>query len=691
MAARTYENFDLLVEAQEDGSFRAHVTSSPARDTAWTDFRIPFDETRLENLLLKLDPGRSGTRRGAHDPRVEAGRELGGALYTALLSGDVAIAWARSRDAVRPEGKGLRLRLLLDRAPQIAGLPWELLYDTRTNTFLAQSERTPVVRLLDVPHALRPLRVDGPLHVLAVVSSPTDLEELDVEAEWQHVQEALDERIAAGTVVLDRLPEPTLSALGAWLRRHTAHVLHFVGHGDFDEKRDDGVLYFCDEYGRGVPVTASVLGPFILDHDPLRLIVLNACRSSSLRTDDPFAGMAQGLVRQNAGAVIAMQFPITDRAAITFTAEFYGAVADGYPVDQATTYARKALFAGFGSEWATPTVFMQPADGVVFDRITATPPTDKAIVQAPSIAPENDLDDGPPARWELTPTLVDTRGRRTRRAVLAGAGAAGAAVVAVLAMQSLGGLGWPELGGPDGAGETVEDKPTTPGGPTVPFQPGPPVTAAYLPAVEIDGDLSDWPGSPVQTAEFVVAQGGEQRQVDSTWRLGWDEERLLVLVEVRDAALTQTHAGRPSEADQGDSIHFELGPYLEDVRTDVLDPRDRQVIIAPTEEGTAFGALNIARVARIGAGPSITDRDLQAIVTLTDGGYTVEAAVLWSTLGVEGASEDDRFAMNLNVSDAIPSGERHGELATLQSNNRERQTNGVSHRHRWGTLELVGD
>lgn len=389
MAARTYENFDLVVEGGEDGAYRARVTSSPTGDVADARFSLPFDGTRLENLLLRLDPGRSGVRRGAADPRVDAGRQLGEGLFESLFAGDVAVAWARARDSAHAEGKGLRLRLRLDDAPGLACLPWELLYDRRTATYLAHSERTPVVRYLDVHHLLRPLHVGGALHVLTVISAPTDLPELDVEAEWGRVQEALKDRVAAGTVLLERLPEATLPALGAWLRRHTVHVLHFVGHGDYDPGLEEGVIHFCDRYGRSQPVTASVLGPYISDHDPLRLVVLNSCRSASTGSDDPFAGMAQGLVRQNSSAVVAMQFPITDRAAVAFTGEFYGALADEYPVDQAVTHARKALFASFGSEWATPTLFMQAADGVVFDDIVAEPPAQVvAAAPGPGPAPE---------------------------------------------------------------------------------------------------------------------------------------------------------------------------------------------------------------------------------------------------------------------------------------------------------------
>ena len=381
MTVRQYENFDLLVEAAAEGRYRARVVASPIGDTPVVPFALPFEGAVLENLLLRLDPGRSGTRRAA-DSRSDAGRQLGGGLFEAVFAEDVALAWSRSRDAAQEEGKGLRLRLRLDDAPGIAGLPWELLYDKRTNTFISQSERTPVVRYLDVAQRLRPLRVEGPLRILVIVASPTDLPELDVDAEWRGVKEALAERVAEGRVVVDLLPTPTVSELGHWLRHQDVHILHFVGHGDVDRTIDEGVLYFCDAYGRGAPVTASVLGAYVNDHDPLRLLVLNACRSASPEALEPLGGMAQRLVRQNASAVVAMQFPITDKAAATFTREFYGAVADGFPVDQAATYARKALLAGFGSEWATPVVFMRAADGRVFESVEA--PAGAAPVPRPA-------------------------------------------------------------------------------------------------------------------------------------------------------------------------------------------------------------------------------------------------------------------------------------------------------------------
>ena len=197
--------------------------------------------------------------------------------------------------------------------------------------------------------------------------------------------------MASGAVQLDRLPSPTTTELAAWLRSHEVHVLHVIGHGDFDEGQQEGVLYFCDEYGRSVAVPPAVLGPYLHDHDPLRLVFLNACQSGRLGAADPFSGMAQRLVQQDCTAVVAMQFPISDGAATAFTGEFYAALADGMPVDQAVTSARKGLLAGYASEWATPVLYLNAPDGQVFDGVAPRTPEATGIpapaVPAPALAP----------------------------------------------------------------------------------------------------------------------------------------------------------------------------------------------------------------------------------------------------------------------------------------------------------------
>ena len=247
-------------------------------------------------------------------------------------------------------------------------LPWEYLYDSSLERFFSHSTNTPIIRYLDLGQAIRPLAVTPPLNVLVMIASPRDFEALDVEAEWQKIESAVAGLRARGLIQLTRLPAATLSALQKQLRQEQYHIFHYIGHGGFDQQTQDGVLLLEDESGRSRLVNGNHLGTLLHDHPSLRLAVLNACEGARTTRSDPFAGVAQQLVRQGIPAVIAMQFEITDRAAIILAQEFYDALADGYPVDAALAEARKSIYtAGNDIEWGTPVLYLRAADGQLFD------------------------------------------------------------------------------------------------------------------------------------------------------------------------------------------------------------------------------------------------------------------------------------------------------------------------------------
>jgi hypothetical protein len=711
MASRSYDNFDLLIETTSPDQFRARVTGCPIGDGASCNFVLPLDPTQRENLLLKLDPGRGGMRRVA-TPHTQAAMDLGGALFDSVFSDEVLLAWSRSQDASRAAGHGLRLRLRLTDAPSIAGLPWEMLYDKRNNVFFAQSERTPLVRYLDVDNPPRPLQVSGPLKILAIISSPNDLPALDVEREWAALRDVLAEKQAAGLVQIDRLPSASLAELQKWLRRNDVHVLHFVGHGDFDENLNDGVLMFTDSYGRGAPVSSAVLGAHVRDHDPLRLVLLNACQTARVDTSDPYSGMAQGLIQQEAAAVVAMQFPISDGAAIVFTGEFYGALADGEPVDQAVTSARKALLADYEAEWATPVLFLRSADGHIFDRVAApvpvAPPPAPVPKPEPEPTPEPELEPEPeptpkptpepepeppqpepdpepllrqfvqqpppPKPPEPQPPLVARpqppvvpRPRPPdpshRARWLLGAGA-----VLVLAAGSAYGI----------SKLTHHDKTF-----------GRQVEASRLTKqISIDGNGREWSGVPSIKSDNVVAPRGGTPTATATWHLGWTDEALFLFVEVTDPVLTQTHAGRPNLLWQGDGVNMEFGKDPAKVAPNSQLPgTDIHLLLGPTKQGQALVAQNVPRGTVFADGPP--PAGVEAATELSGDGYTIEAKVPWSVFHVDNPARGTVFGMNLNVSDANSSGDHLGELKMMASNNPDRLSNSAQFRTKWGTLKLT--
>ncbi|WP_170955325.1 CHAT domain-containing protein [Ornithinimicrobium cerasi] len=114
------------------------------------------------------------------------------------------------------------------------------------------------------------------------------------------------------------------------------------GHGAFNLKRETGVLLLEDEDGGGDgrPVEATEFLDLLRESQPMpRLIVLNSCSTAVTGSVNMFSSTAAVLVRGGVPAVAAMQFAISDAAAIAFTRGFYAAVAQGKRVDDAVTSA----------------------------------------------------------------------------------------------------------------------------------------------------------------------------------------------------------------------------------------------------------------------------------------------------------------------------------------------------------------
>ena len=96
--------------------------------------------------------------------------------------------------------------------------------------------------------------------------------------------------------------------------------------------------------------------------------MLNACEGARDGKFDALSSTAATLVLGGLPAVLAMQYGITDSAAVEFARTFYGALADNLPVDAAVADARNAinLHDQYSLEWGTPVLFMRTTDGQLF-------------------------------------------------------------------------------------------------------------------------------------------------------------------------------------------------------------------------------------------------------------------------------------------------------------------------------------
>ncbi len=307
-------------------------------------------------------------------PTAAQAREAGGLLYKALFGPGLRPGLEDSLRGIDPQqGKGLRFVIDTTDTPELGRLPWEFVYSAEKDDFLFSDRMKPVVRWLDIDEPTPTLRIGPPLRVLIAYASPGGETPLRIGEELARLDEALLPLSKRGLVSVTRLEHTTLERLDEALLNTRPHVLHFIGHGDFNG--GDGLLLLESDAPDGAPdpLTGRRLGVLLRNHlAHLRLVFLNSCMGARVSPVDPFGGIAQTLIRRGVPAVIAMQFAIADKAAVELSRHFYRYLAAGQPVDAALTSTRAFLFArGHEVEWGAPALHMRSPDGRLFD-ITAT-------------------------------------------------------------------------------------------------------------------------------------------------------------------------------------------------------------------------------------------------------------------------------------------------------------------------------
>lgn len=302
--------------------------------------------------------------------------EIGSTLFLALFPEPILSRWDECEGSVgcQPD-RGLRLLLKSDptcrETVELHRLPWELLRDPRKGSFLALSRRTPIVRQLALddgvvlgdPEPARRLRI------LAVLSLQSGEVPLDLDEERRTIEAAVAGR---RDIELTCLENPTFAELAETLRDGRPHVFHYMGHGLHDPGSGEGSLVLPTAEGMTALVSAERLAQVIRDVDSLRLVVLNACDTGRAPQagEGAFTSLAHALVRGGVPAVLAMQVPIPDAAAIELSRIFYRHLATGRAVDEALAEARIAIYAadpgGASGAWAVPVLYVRRPDLLIF-------------------------------------------------------------------------------------------------------------------------------------------------------------------------------------------------------------------------------------------------------------------------------------------------------------------------------------
>jgi len=367
-----YLDFSIDISDIDGEAFTVVVRSDIGEARELSHF--PFSNEDLERHLLRLENAilRSTDLQRAGQPQQESVVEtLGRTLFDFILPGEARSLYNECLREAEHRHRGVRLKLSLH-SPRLAALPWEFLYDPRKRDYVCLNPYTPLVRYTELPQTAPPLHITAPLRILGLLSDPKDMPiRLDVEHERDQVTDAVQSLIDRGLVELTWLEGNSWRDLQRILRSSNEgwHIFHFIGHGGYDTARNEGYIVLNNEDGTSHHLYASQLTRIMArQRATMRLVLLNACEGARTGTHDALSSTAATLITSGIPAVLAMQYEISNDAAVEFANAFYEALADNLPVDAAVAEARNALSISNARslEWGVPVLHMRAADGRLF-------------------------------------------------------------------------------------------------------------------------------------------------------------------------------------------------------------------------------------------------------------------------------------------------------------------------------------
>lgn len=389
----TFEEFWLLVQPdiQNPGKWSVHVQKCPM-----AELRGPQPPTTCQVTREDIKRLRNPTA----NPDLAKLQNLGERVLQSLLPPAVQFGLRYRINQVDPS-QGVRLVVTVLgnvqplAAPPAAGanvdtlpidtdeVPVEAVFSPQLS-FLATNVRTPISRGVTVEPDRAPVRLAPPMRILIVMSEPMGMPPVNGAQEKQAILEALDPLIDVRAVVVDFCDPPTKARLDTMLQSQRYHVVHFIGHGDFEivglDPNPQPHLYFEDGTAARQRQAADSEQIFTtLRNGNVPLVVMTACATAATSPNGTkypamaFEALARALVERDAGplAAVGMQFDLETEAAKVFSRALYEKLlAPGWSIDQAVSAARGALVTRFGAghrSWVNPTVYWRCVEGRVFD------------------------------------------------------------------------------------------------------------------------------------------------------------------------------------------------------------------------------------------------------------------------------------------------------------------------------------
>jgi CHAT domain-containing protein len=365
--------FTIRVDAGRQVSFGVTGDINYISEIA-EEWRVNVDDL---NILLQ-DMGRDiaayhrlGDQEGRDSWRRRAKRE-GQRLYEDLMaaSSDLSRKLELARQAVEPPEN---LTLVFSGPRHHLGMPYELLHDGKVplavrHPLCRQVSGVTVRHTQNLDAFVRALRrKNEPLRMLLIAS---DTGGLAVDEEVEVIRQKA--RQAQLNLKIDCLltDEASLGEVEKRLRQCSYHLVHYAGHGHFDQAtgENSGLLFWKDRNRRGgtALLTARQLAQLLAGGQTM-LFYLSTCvgaqvGSEQLLRDNDYLGVMDAVVQAGVPYVLGYRWYVTDSGSRRFASHFYERLfTSPYVPEQAVLYARSQVYGADGTDetWISPILVAQ--------------------------------------------------------------------------------------------------------------------------------------------------------------------------------------------------------------------------------------------------------------------------------------------------------------------------------------------
>lgn len=368
-----YYDFEVGIKKQEGLGPQEYLVS--VNQTQWGESYeaittiAPSTDEAIQKGILSLKHS---------NPADDVIVKLGKRLFELLMpEGKINESYRKTLQMAseRQQGWGLRMKLQID-PPELQNVPWEYLYDSKLQKFLAFGAGVVLSRKPKIDESIRFAKrrqipeLPQPLRILLIQSSPEGVESLNLIEEYDSIVSTI---LPSKQIEVVPLLHPTHNAIRDALRNNIYHIIHYSGHGYFSDKdnwinrqymsKNTSHIVLPDKDNQAQYYGVEKFAAFFNQSPQIRLVILNACN----------LGFAEELIRiDSIHAVITMQFPITNKAAGVFAGDFYKSLVAGLPMDAAILEARKALYfrdiehKEDSRAWGAPILYMRLHDGRLY-------------------------------------------------------------------------------------------------------------------------------------------------------------------------------------------------------------------------------------------------------------------------------------------------------------------------------------